>query len=168
MKALVPMFAIPCCTMLILGCSTETVHFEGLTPERVQTAYEHIFHPPPPPPRKRSSHRGKFGDFLNFDSLGGALTQAMNGLGQDLRSKGFRGTSSEQRWQNGRYRRTGLLWWLIFPVQAKSETATVRETESGVDFTLEISPPNGKLLKKRLEQVRENLAVPSEQQRGPQ
>ena len=170
MKALVFTLVIPCCCFTaVMGCSTETVHFDGLAPERVQTAYEHIFHPPPPPPRERSSHRSGSGlRILDFDSFGTALGQAMAGLGRDLRSKGVWGTSSEQRWRKGRYKRTSSTWWLIFPVQLKSETATVRETQGGVEFRLEISPPNETLLKKRLGQVRANLAVQSERQRGPQ
>lgn len=152
--------AIICIITTLCGCSSMTVHFEGQTPDQIQTAYERIFHSPPSPPKRHSS-RTYSSDWIDFD-LDFNFTSDFSAYADAYRIMqclGFWEEFSEQRWKHNRYERCYSTWWLIIPVKIDSEKATVKQVENGVDLTIELYPGNKDLLKKRFAQVRTHLGI---------
>ena len=79
---------------------------------------------------------------------------------------GFWSASIEEPWQDGRYKREYSSWWLLIPLHIDSEIATVRQTEPGVEFTLELYPADETSFEERFDQLRKDLGIePGE--RGP-
>ncbi|MEI7837087.1 MAG: hypothetical protein WCK05_11860, partial [Planctomycetota bacterium] len=136
------------------GCSTESVHFDQMTPERVRSAYERILHPQPGFPYNAVGSPGVLELGLVLLCVDTVLTAYADHMGRLL---GIWSKSSEHHWNNGRYSLSNSTWWLIVPVKIESETAIVQKTATGTKFTLEVYPPNRALIEKRISQLRKNL-----------
>lgn len=149
---------------LLAGCVARTVHFDDVSLDQVQTAYEHIFHPPPPPPTP-AANGGLVSEIFGSSVLSfspgdfSEVGEALDTIELIERLFGFWSASIEESWQDGRYKREYSSWWLLIPLHIDSEIATVRQTETGVEFTLELYPADEASFEERFDQLRKNLGI---------